>query len=50
MATVAMQNDQGLVGVQTGLTELDEKLGGLQIRFNNFSWTTFDCLGYKHSL
>ena len=29
MATVAMQNDQGLVGVPTGLTELDEKLGGL---------------------
>ena len=29
MATLAMQNDQGLVGVPTGLTELDEKLGGL---------------------
>ena len=29
MATSAMQNDQGLVGVPTGLTELDEKLGGL---------------------
>ena len=29
MATVAMQNDQGLVGVPTGLTDLDEKLGGL---------------------
>ncbi len=29
MATIAMQNDQGLVGVPTGLTELDEKLGGL---------------------
>ena len=29
MATMAMQNDQGLVGVPTGLTELDEKLGGL---------------------
>ena len=26
MATLAMQNDQGLVGVPTGLTELDEKL------------------------
>ena len=25
----AMKNDQGLVGVPTGLTELDEKLGGL---------------------
>ena len=24
-----MQNDQGLVGVPTGLTDLDEKLGGL---------------------
>ena len=29
MATLAMQNDQGLVGVPTGLTELDQKLGGL---------------------
>ena len=29
MATIAMQNDQGLVGVPTGLTDLDEKLGGL---------------------
>ena len=29
MANLAMQNDQGLVGVPTGLTELDEKLGGL---------------------
>ena len=29
MATKAMQNDQGIVGVPTGLTELDEKLGGL---------------------
>ena len=24
-----MQNDQGIVGVPTGLTDLDEKLGGL---------------------
>ena len=24
-----MQNDQGLVGVPTGLKDLDEKLGGL---------------------
>ena len=29
MATLAMQNDQGFVGVPTGLTDLDEKLGGL---------------------
>ena len=29
MATVAMQNDQGIVGVPTGLKDLDEKLGGL---------------------
>ena len=29
MATLAMQNDQGIVGVPTGLSELDEKLGGL---------------------
>ena len=29
MATSAMQSDQGIVGVPTGLTELDEKLGGL---------------------
>ena len=29
MATLAMQNDQGIVGVPTGLSALDEKLGGL---------------------
>ena len=29
MATLAMQNDQGIVGVPTGLMDLDEKLGGL---------------------
>ena len=29
MATQAMQSDQGVVGVPTGLTDLDEKLGGL---------------------
>ena len=29
MATNAMKNDQGIVGVPTGLTDLDERLGGL---------------------
>ncbi len=29
MATQAMKNDRGIVGVPTGLTDLDEKLGGL---------------------
>ena len=29
MATLAMQSDQGIVGVPTGLADLDEKLGGL---------------------
>ena len=29
MATNAMQSDQGIVGMPTGLTDLDEKLGGL---------------------
>ena len=29
MATQAMQSDQGVVGVPTGLKDLDEKLGGL---------------------
>ncbi len=29
MATLAMQNDQGIVGVPTGLRDLDERLGGL---------------------
>ena len=29
MATQALQSDQGIVGVPTGLTDLDEKLGGL---------------------
>ena len=39
MATAALQSDQGIVGIPTGLTDLDEKLGGLaQIRFNYFSW------------
>ena len=28
MATLAMKNDQGIVGVPTGLKDLDEKLGG----------------------
>ncbi len=29
MATQALQNEQGIVGVPTGLSDLDEKLGGL---------------------
>ena len=29
MATLAMQSDQGIVGMPTGLSDLDEKLGGL---------------------
>ena len=29
MATLAMKNDRGIVGVPTGLTDLDQKLGGL---------------------
>ena len=29
MATLAMQSDRGVVGVPTGLKDLDEKLGGL---------------------
>ena len=29
MATLAMQSDQGIVGIPTGRTDLDEKLGGL---------------------
>ena len=29
MATNAMKNDQGIVGIPTGLTDLDERLGGL---------------------
>jgi len=29
MATLAMKSDRGVVGVPTGLTDLDEKLGGL---------------------
>ena len=29
MATLAMKSDQGMVGVPTGLSDLDEKLGGL---------------------
>ena len=29
MATLAMKNDQGIVGVPTGLTDLDEKTWGI---------------------
>ena len=29
MATSAMKNDQGIVGVPTGLRDLDDRLGGL---------------------
>ena len=29
MATNAMKNDQGIVGIPTGLRDLDERLGGL---------------------
>ena len=29
MATLAMKSDHGIIGVPTGLTDLDEKLGGL---------------------
>ena len=29
MATLAIKNDQGVVGVPTGLKDLDEKVGGL---------------------
>ena len=29
MATTAYKNDEGIVGVPTGLRDLDEKLGGL---------------------
>ena len=29
MATLAMKNDKGIVGIPTGLSDLDEKLGGL---------------------
>ena len=29
MATLAMQSDRGIVGIPTGLTDLDKKLGGL---------------------
>jgi replicative DNA helicase len=31
MATLAMKSDQGIVGVPTGLSDLDEKLGGLRL-------------------
>ena len=42
MATNAMQSDQGIVGIPTGLTDLDEKLGGLhKSDLNYFSWKTF---------
>ena len=42
MATNAMQSDQGIVGMPTGLTDLDEKLGGLhKSDLNYFSWKTF---------
>ena len=39
MAKSAIKSDQGIVGVPSGLTALDEKLGGLhKIRFSYYSW------------
>ena len=43
MATLAMQNDQGIIGIPTGLSDLDEKLGGLhKSRLSDFSWETIN--------
>ena len=38
MATAAYKNDQGIVGVPSGLTDLDDSLGIAQTRFTNNSW------------
>ena len=52
MATLAMKSDQGIVGVPTGLTDLDEKLGGLHksdlVIFlgNNLNSSYFHILSY----
>ena len=52
MATAAYKNDQGIVGVPSGLTDLDDRLGGItQTRFNNNSWKTLNgknCTCNKH--
>ena len=38
-----MKRDRGIVGVPTGLTDLDEKLGGLhKSDLSNFSWKTIN--------
>ena len=43
MATQAMKNERGIVGVPTGLTDLDEKLGWFtQIRFSYNCWSTIN--------
>ena len=42
MASAAYKNDEGIVGVPTGLRDLDDRLGGLhQFRFNYYCRTTF---------
>ena len=39
MASAAYKNDEGIVGVPTGLRDLDDRLGGLhQVRFNHYCW------------
>ena len=54
MATMAMQSDQGIVGVPTGLTDLDEKLGGLHksdlIILAGRPSMGKNCFSYKHCL
>ena len=53
MATLAMKNEQGIVGVPTGLTDLDEKLGGLHksdlVILNGRPYGK-NCFSYKYSL
>jgi replicative DNA helicase len=39
MASAAYKNEGGIVGVPTGLRDLDDKLGGLtSVRFNYYCW------------
>jgi replicative DNA helicase len=43
MASAAYKNEEGIVGVPTGLRDLDDKLGWPSpVRFNYYCWATFN--------
>ena len=53
MATAAYKNDQGIVGVPSGLTDLDDRLGGLHkqdliIMLEDLQWVKLLLLPILH--